>query len=79
MLSFELENEGKAIQIHCDSAGMGTLLRALSTLIQERGGHVHLCGPSAGGNDLNEVSPFGTKAFQEVIVNYAEGDPRKDT
>ena len=75
MLSFELTEDGKAIQIHCDSQGIGILLEKLSEQVRERGGHTHLRGPSAGGKDLNEISPFGVKAFSEVIIDYTEGDP----
>ncbi len=74
MLSFELTDDRTAIQIYCDSEGAGVLLETLGRLVRERGGHSHLRGPSAGGNDLDEASPFGTKALGEVIIDYAEGN-----
>ncbi len=78
MLSFELVRDGRAIQIHCDSQGMGRLLEALARLMKERSGHIHLWGPSMGREDLDEVSPFGDPAFCEVMIDYQEGDPLTD-
>jgi hypothetical protein len=69
MLSFQVIESGNAIQVHCDSAGMATLLETLASLLREPD-HIHLRGPSAGGNDLSEQSPYGEKAVWEVIVDY---------
>ena len=74
MLSFELNDDGKAIQVHCDSEGMGILLEALAGLVKEGGGHVHL----RAGEKLSSVSPFGAEALGEVIIDYVEGDPLED-
>jgi hypothetical protein len=48
------------------------LLKALATLIGARSSHVHLRSPKAGASDLNDVTPFGSAAISEVIINYLE-------
>lgn len=73
MLSFEVN--GNKIEIQCDSVGMGTLLSALSGLVMERGGHIHLWAPSVGGQDLSDKTPFGAPAVGEVVIDFMEGDP----
>ncbi|MGD0116922.1 MAG: hypothetical protein ABSD30_02580 [Candidatus Binatus sp.] len=70
MLSFQVIQSGNAIQICCDKAGIATLMETLSSLLLEPG-HLHLRGPSAGGNDLSETSPFGERAVWEVIIDYS--------
>jgi hypothetical protein len=70
MLSFQVIQSGNAIQMHCDSAGVATLLEKLASLLRHPG-HAHLCGPSAGGNDLSETSPFGERAVWEVVIDYS--------
>lgn len=69
MLSFELVDEGRTIQIYCDQVGMTALLDALAGLRRDTG-HVHLRGPDAGGTALDSQSPFGTPAVAEVIIDY---------
>lgn len=69
MLSFHVIESGNAIQVYCDSAGIARLLEALASLLREPD-HIHLRGPSAGGNDLSEISPFGEKAVCEVVIDY---------
>lgn len=58
MLSFQIINSGRGIQIDCDDQGMATLIGALER-IRPTGGHVHLCTPSNGGHELNEKTLFG--------------------
>ena len=70
MLSFQVIESGNAIQVDCDSAGMATLLEKLASVIRDGPSHIHLRGPSAGGKDLSETSPFGNKAVWEVIIDY---------
>jgi hypothetical protein len=53
MLSFQLTNSGRGIQVCCDSQGAAALLGAIEK-IRRTGGHVHLCTPSNGGNELSE-------------------------
>jgi hypothetical protein len=72
MLSFQVIESGNAIQVCCDSAGMATLLEKLARLLRNHADHVHLRGPSAGGNDLSEIDPFGEKTVSEVIIDYQE-------
>ena len=70
MLSFEIIENGQAIQICCDQDGMAILLSKLARLIADPD-HVHLRGPSAGGNDLSETNPFGDKALSEVTIDFS--------
>ena len=73
MLSFRIVNPG-TIEIDCDRQGMATLMGALAGLVGQGASHIHLRGPSMGGKDLSEQSPYGDPAIQEVIISYAEGD-----
>lgn len=75
MLSFEIVQRFKseAIQICCDADGLEVLIRALEKVRAE--GHLHLCAPSAGGRELNDVSPFGDKAIGEVIITTGGDGP----
>jgi hypothetical protein len=66
MLSFELSNEGRAIQISCDSEGLATLIAALEKV--RSSGHLHLRTPSNGGRELSEKNPWGKDAIGEVII-----------
>ena len=50
MLSFEIVNEYRGIQVLCDKQGMATLIGALEKI--QKAGHVHLLTPSNGGRDL---------------------------
>jgi hypothetical protein len=68
MLSFQLANEGREIQIECDEQGMNTLIGALEK-IRYKGGHVHLRTPSNGGRELSEKTPWGDDAIGEVVIN----------
>lgn len=66
MLSFEIIESGKAIQICCDAEGLAILKKKIASL--EKFGHVHLRSPRSGGNDLSETTPFGHPAIEEVII-----------
>jgi hypothetical protein len=69
MLSFELANEGRAIEISLDEQGIVALIKALER-VRADGDHIHLCTPSNGGRDLSEKSPWGKEAIGEVIINW---------
>jgi hypothetical protein len=66
VLSFEMVNDGKAIQILCDSEGLDTLIGALDRV--RTSGHLHLRTPSNGGRELSEKTPWGDDAIGEVII-----------
>jgi hypothetical protein len=55
MLSFELVDEGRALQIYRDQVGMTALLDALAGL-HRNPGHVHLRGADSGGPALDSQS-----------------------
>ncbi len=74
MLCFELLDGGKKIQIYGDAAGLSQLIEKITSLLRN-GDHVHLWGPSTGGNVLTETTPFGQAAAQEVIIDL-EPDPQ---
>jgi hypothetical protein len=69
MLSLEVLQDGKTIQIYCDQKGMSSLLEKLAHLVRDAG-HTHMRGPSAGGIDLDETTPFGETAVREVVIDY---------
>ena len=73
MLSFEITESGKTIQIHIDSNGLSILQRALDNL--KKHGHIHLRSPPSGGSELNDVTPWGNPAVQEVIITDGGDDP----
>ena len=66
MLSFELANEGQAIQICCDSEGLATLIRALERV--RTSGHLHLRTSANGRRELSETNPLGKPTIGEVII-----------
>jgi hypothetical protein len=66
MLSFQIINSSRGIQIDCDDAGIATLIDALKRAPKR--GHVHLCSPSCGGKELSDTTPFGEAAIGEVII-----------
>ena len=72
MLSFEITESGKTIQIHVDRDGLSILKRALDDL--EARGHIHLRSPPSGGSELNDVTPWGAPAVQEVIITTGGDD-----
>jgi hypothetical protein len=69
VLSFQLTNSNKAIQIDCDEQGLRVLLGVLEKARAQ--GHAHLWTPSNGGHELSETTPFGEVAIGEVVVSYA--------
>lgn len=69
MLSFQIANSGRAVEISCDEEGMAIFIRALEKARAD-GDHLHLRTPSNGGHDLSEQSPWGQKAIDEVIINW---------
>ncbi|HET7680149.1 MAG TPA: hypothetical protein VFK79_08475 [Xanthobacteraceae bacterium] len=74
MLSFQIIDSGRKINVDCDAKGMAILLGALAKLVGERASHVHLWTASASGGVLSDKTPWGEDAVLEVIINYAEGD-----
>jgi hypothetical protein len=69
MLSFDLANEGRAVEISCDEQGMATLIKALEK-VRANGDHVHLLTPENGGRGLDAINPWGKQALGEVIINW---------
>ena len=75
MLSFQITDSGRKINVDCDAKGMAILLGALAKLVGERASHLHLWTAAASGGVLSEKTPWGEDAVREVIINYAaEGD-----
>lgn len=68
MLSFQIVNDAKAIQICCDDEGIDRLVAALRRL-RGTATHLHLLAPSAGGRELSDKCPFGEDAVPEVIIS----------
>jgi hypothetical protein len=69
MLSFEVTNSGRTIQITIDREGLVILQQKLTDL--KTTGHVHL----RGGRELNNVTPSGKEAIGEVIISTGGDDP----
>ena len=69
MLSFEIIESGKAIQIYADDDGLLLLRKALERVTSA--GHLHLCSSANGGNELNDANPWGQAAIGEVIISAA--------
>ena len=67
MLSFELSDSGKSITVYFDEKGAKIFNEALE--LAKKNGHFHLLSPSCGGNELNEVNPFGKESIGEVILS----------
>jgi hypothetical protein len=59
MLSFQIINEGRGIQIACDDRGMATLVGALEKI------------RPTGGRELSEKTPWGAETIGEVIITWA--------
>jgi hypothetical protein len=57
MLSFQIDDSGRKINVDCDAKGMAILLGALARLVGERASHVHLWTAAASGGVLNEKTP----------------------
>jgi hypothetical protein len=69
MLSFQLINQGRGIQVNCDEQGMTTLLEALKK-VQPTGDHIHLRTPANGGKELDEKSHWGEDTVGEVVITW---------
>jgi len=69
MLSFEVINSGKTIQVDCDSEGLEILIAALEEFKTKDLSHVHLRAPSVGGHVLSDKTPWGKEAVGEVIIS----------
>ncbi|WP_284268567.1 hypothetical protein [Bradyrhizobium iriomotense] len=69
MLSFQIKNENRTIEISCDNAGISQLVEVL-TRLRGSGNHVHLLTPSCGGSQLSEKTPYGENAIGEVIISH---------
>jgi hypothetical protein len=69
MLSFEIINSGKALQIFANDEGLAILKKALERVTSA--GHVHLLSTDNGGKELNDVNPWGKTAVGEVIITSA--------
>jgi len=67
ILSFEIINSGRSIQIDCDRQGLEILIGALEKL-RSTASHIHLRTPSNGGHELSEQTPWGKEAIGEVII-----------
>jgi hypothetical protein len=66
MLSFEVIESGKAIQIFADDEGLSILRKALEQVTTS--GHLHLRSIANGGKELDEVNPWRKAAIGEVII-----------
>jgi hypothetical protein len=66
MLSFEIVESGKAIQIYADDSGLLILRKALERV--SSAGHIHLLSTANGGNELNDQNPWGQDAIGEVTI-----------
>jgi hypothetical protein len=69
MLSFEVIESGKAIQICADDEVLSLLKRALEQVTSQ--GHLHLRSVANGGKELNDANPWGKPAIGEVIITSA--------
>lgn len=71
MLSFQITENAKVIEICCDDDGINELIDVLSKL-RGSGSHIHLYAPSIGGSvsPLSDTTPFGEPAVSEVIITH---------
>jgi len=67
LLSFEIGNAGRQIQIACDEQGMAVLIQALEK-IRAVGGDVDLLSPSNGGRELMDQTLWGQEAVGKVVI-----------
>lgn len=74
MLSFQVINAGRSIQVDCDHEGLTRLISALEQVQAGEFGHVHLRAPSAGGDALSDKTPWGKDAVGEVIITVGGDD-----
>jgi len=69
MISFQILDSGKKIQIEVDDVGIERLIGVLNSL-RGSGSHVHLRSPSSGGRDLEDATPWGEPAVPEVLIGH---------
>ena len=69
MLSFEVIESGKAIQIYADDDGLLLLRNALERVTSA--GHLHLRSIANGGKELDDANPWGQAAIGEAIISAA--------
>jgi hypothetical protein len=69
MLSFEIIESGKTIQIYADSDGLLLLRKALERVTSAS--HLHLRSSAKGGKELNDANPWGQAAIGDVIISAA--------
>lgn len=74
MLSFQLVNENRSIQIDLDREGLEKLISVLEEFRAKVSGHAHLLAPSAGGQFLSDKTPWGKDAIGEVIFTLGGDD-----
>ena len=67
MLSFEIADGGRAIQVCCDQKGLETLICELEKL-RGTAAEISLYSPSRGGKDLSDKDPWGVKTVPEVRI-----------
>ena len=70
MLTFEIDDVAKTVHVDCDAKGMGTLLRTLAYLVEDRASHQHLRVPNELDHDNGRAGNFASA----VIIDYYEGD-----
>ncbi len=72
MLSFEVKNVNEAVMIYCDEKGLDDLINTLISFRSSEIGHIHIRGPSAGGEMLDDQNPWESEAIGEVIVSKVQ-------
>lgn len=65
--------EPNIVSIAIDAAGIHRLIEWLRS-VQRDGGHIHLRSEFAGGDELASNSPWGSKAIDELIIDYIDTD-----
>ena len=71
-LTFELVDDGDAVEIHGNSEGLSELIAVLKTTI-EHGEHQHLMTPFYGGSGLSEEK----QGLNNQLVNHVKIVPWK--
>jgi hypothetical protein len=70
LLTFELVKDGDGIEIHCNKAGLESLLSSLQRLLKTRD-HEHLMTPSWSGNELTEKKQGDTNLLiNQVTIHF---------
>lgn len=73
MLTVELGDESRVVEIHCDRDGLETLIRHLKSL-RRAGEHVHLKTPSWAGAELTEVRHGKSTTLVNHLVVGLQGE-----